>query len=110
MQLAKVIGNVVATEKVESLKGVKLMIVQKVDETGQEIGDPFVAIDATYQAGVGELVLLESGREAAVALPDWYNPADQAILAIVDAVHCEDPAELSTTSKGRSRKSSPKSA
>lgn len=87
MQLAKVLGNVVATQKVASLTGVKLMIVQKVDQEGNEQGDPFIAVDATEQAGEGELVLLESGREAAVALPDWYNPADQAILAIVDQVH-----------------------
>lgn len=87
MQLAKVIGNVVASHKVESLKGIKLMLVQKVDEAGTSLGEPFVAIDATGQAGEGELVLLESGREAAVAVPDWYNPADQAIIGIVDEVY-----------------------
>ena len=103
MQLAKVIGNVVATHKVESLKGIKLMLVQKVDEGGNSQSDPFVAIDATGQAGEGELVLLESGREAAVAVPDWYNPADQAILAIVDEVYSiretVAPAEVKASAK-----------
>ena len=87
MQLAKVIGNVVATQKVDSLIGVKLLIVQKVSAEGKPEGEPFVAIDATEQAGEGELVFVESGREAALGLPDWYNPADQGILGIVDQVH-----------------------
>lgn len=87
MQLAKVLGNVVATAKVDSLKGVKLLIVQKVDAQGGSQGEPFVAIDATEQAGEGDLVFVESGREAALGLPDWYNPADQGILGIVDQVH-----------------------
>lgn len=87
MQLAKVLGTVVATAKVDSLKGVKLLFVQKVSAQGQATGDPFIAIDATEQAGEGELVFVESGREAALGLPDWYNPADQAILGIVDEVY-----------------------
>lgn len=87
MQLAKVIGNVVASAKVESLKGVKLLIVQKISAEGAQQGAPFVAIDATEQAGVGETVFVESGREAALGLPDWYNPADQGILGIVDQVY-----------------------
>lgn len=87
MQLAKVIGTVVATAKVDSLKGVKLLFVQKVSPDGKPQGEPFVAIDATEQAGEGELVFVESGREAALGLPDWYNPADQGILGIVDEVY-----------------------
>ncbi len=87
MQLAKVIGNVVASHKVDSLKGIKLMIVQKVSEQGAKQGDPLIAIDATEQAGVGEMVLIESGREAALALAEWYNPADQAIIGIVDQIY-----------------------
>lgn len=87
MQLAKVIGHVVATRKEASLTGVKLLIVQKVDDRQQPSGAPFIAIDATHQAGEGDLVLLESGREAALGLEPWFNPADQAILAIVDQVH-----------------------
>lgn len=87
MQLAKVIGNLVASHKVASLTGIKLMIVQKINADGTEQGEPFVAIDATEQAGEGEIVMVESGREAAIAIPEGYNPADQAILAIVDHVY-----------------------
>lgn len=91
MQLAKVLGNVVATQKVESLTGVKLMIVQKGNADGSVYGEPFVAVDATHQVGEGEWVLLEGGREAAMGLSDDFNPADQAILAIVDTVHTTTP-------------------
>lgn len=87
MQLAKVIGNLVASQKVQSLEGIKLLIVQKISETGAAQGEPLIAIDATGQAGEGELVFIESGREAALGLPEWFNPADQAILGIVDRVH-----------------------
>lgn len=87
MQLAIVIGTVVASRKEDSLKGIKLMIVQKVDAENQPTGAPFIAIDATAQAGEGDLVFLESGREAALGVPGWFNPADQAILGIVDQVH-----------------------
>lgn len=87
MQLAKVIGNVVASHKVESLTGIKLMIVQKISAQGDKQGQPLIAIDATEQAGVGETVLIESGREAALGLAEWYNPADQAIIGIVDRAY-----------------------
>ncbi len=108
MQLAKVIGNLVATHKVDSLKGVKLMLVQKVDEAGSALGEAFVAIDATGQAGEGELVLLESGREAAVAVPDWYNPADQAIIAIVDDVYTIQETVKEASDKKQSSKKAAK--
>jgi ethanolamine utilization protein EutN len=92
MQLALVVGTVVASRKEESLKGIKLMIVQKVDHQRKPTGKPFIAIDATHQAGEGDLVFLESGREAALGLPEWFNPADQAILAIVDHVEVDQAA------------------
>ncbi len=90
MQLGKVIGHVVATQKVKSLEGIKLMIVQRLSSEGQNVGEPYIAIDATAQAGVGDHVLLEGGREAAVAIAPDFNPADQAILGIVDTVHIVD--------------------
>jgi ethanolamine utilization protein EutN len=87
MQLAKVIGTLVATQKAKGLQGIKLLLTQRVTDESEPIGKPLIAIDATCQAGDGDLVLIESGREAALALPDWFNPADQAIIGIVDQVH-----------------------
>lgn len=87
MQLAKVTGQVVATHKVESLTGVKLLIVQPLNSAYEPVGKPSIAVDATAQAGMGDHVLIEGGREAAVAIEPEFNPADQAILAIVDTVY-----------------------
>lgn len=87
MKLARVIGTVVATQKVDSLTGVKLLIVQPLDENQKKKGEPQIAVDATYQAGPGELVLIEGGREAAMALEETFNPADQAVMGIVDHVY-----------------------
>jgi len=85
MFLGKVIGTTVATKKLRQLNGVKLLIVQPVDENFNERGKPVVAGD-TVQAGEGDMVLLVKGREAAIALPEPFNPADAAIIGIVDAV------------------------
>jgi microcompartment protein CcmK/EutM len=83
MQVAQVIGTVVATHKAASLTGVKLLIVQFVNDKREPVGTPQVAGD-TVQAGEGDLVLVVGGREAAIALPDTFNPADYAIVGIVD--------------------------
>lgn len=87
MELAKVIGTLVSSHKVSSLVGVKLLIVQPLDENLKNSGDAAVATDATHQAGVGELVFIESGREAAMALPQVFNPSDLSIIGIVDDVY-----------------------
>ena len=88
MQLGRVIGTVVCEKKDETLVGIKLMVVQPVDETLKETGRPLVACD-TAQAGPGDLVMFEGGREAALALPNWYNPSDATIMGIVDRADVE---------------------
>ena len=85
MKLGKVIGTVVSTQKLEPLEGLKLLLVQPVDENGQEIGDVLVALDPV-QAGEGDLVFYESSKEAAQAFKEWFSPADVAIFGIVDHV------------------------
>ena len=64
MQLAKVLGSVVATMKHDSLTGVRLLLIQPQDENGVPDGDAIVAADP-LQAGEGELVEWTTGREAA---------------------------------------------
>jgi ethanolamine utilization protein EutN len=88
MKLGKVIGTVVSTQKVESFEGVKLLLVQPLDENYDEKGGPLAACD-TVQAGVGDIVLYEGGREAALTLENWYNPSDAAVMAIVDSTNLE---------------------
>ena len=89
MKLGKVIGRVVSTHKIPSLDGLKLLLVQPIDQNSMDAGDPLVAFD-TVKAGEGDIVFFESGKEAAQANPNgWFNPADAAILGIVDAVNVE---------------------
>ena len=89
MKLGRVIGRVVATHKHGSLEGLALLLVQPVDEHGEPAGSALVAFD-TARAGEGDTVFFESGKEAAQANPNgWFNPADAAILGVVDAVHRE---------------------
>ena len=86
MNLARVIGTVVATQKYEGLEGIKLLIVQPLDRDRRPAGDPVVATDATAQAGPGELVFVIGGREAALALPETFVPVDHSVVGIVDEV------------------------
>lgn len=83
MQLARVLGSVVATVKHESLTGVRLLLIQPQDHDGLPDGDAIVAADP-LQAGVGDLVSWVTGREAALALPVTYSPVDTAVVSIVD--------------------------
>ena len=86
MQLARVIGTVVATVKADGMDGVKFLIIQPLDRHQEPNGDPVVAADAVHMAGPGELVYFVSAREAAVAMPNTFVPVDQAIVGIVDEV------------------------
>ncbi len=90
MQLARVIGTVVATQKYEGLEGQRMLIIQPLDHHQQPRGRPVVAIDSV-QAGPGDLVHTASSREAALALDPWFVPVDSAIIGIVDAVTVESP-------------------
>lgn len=84
MQLARVIGTVVATIKNDSLDGRKLMIVQTLDRNLQPNGKPMVAVDAVG-AGVGELVFWCRGKEASFPFKREDTPTDCTIVGIVDS-------------------------
>jgi ethanolamine utilization protein EutN len=84
MQLARVIGNVVATVKNDSLTGRKLLIVQTLDAALQPKGGPTVAIDSVG-AGVGELVFWCRGKEASFPFKREDTPTDCTIIGIVDS-------------------------
>jgi ethanolamine utilization protein EutN len=86
VRLGRVVGTVVASEKVEGLEGVKLLIVQPLDRHQEPSGSPIVAADGVAMAGPGELVYYVSSREAALALDPWFVPVDDAIVGLVDEV------------------------
>lgn len=84
--MARVIGSVVATEKVEGLEGIRFLVIQPLDKSQEPKGETIVAADAVHMAGPGELVYFVSSREAAEALPERFVPVDHAITGIVDDV------------------------
>ena len=90
MQLAKVMGTVVATIQYEGLKGIRFLIVQPLTKQQEPVGKPVVAADATLQAGAGELVFIVGSREAAQAMPNTFVPVDHAIVGIVDDVELSE--------------------
>ena len=83
MQLAKVVGEVVATMKDANLTGMKLLVVQPLSPAGDSVGRALVALDAVG-AGVGENVFFVRGREAAYPFYPAEPPADATIVGIVD--------------------------
>ena len=89
MQMARVIGTLVSTQKHPKLESAKLLLVQPVTPDGADRGTPLLAIDSAG-AGVGETVLVViEGRAAGDALRRKAAPVDAAIVGIVDGVNAE---------------------
>jgi len=86
MQIAKVIGTVVSTQKHRKFEGAKLMLVQPLNMDDTPRGHALIAVDGVG-AGVDEkvLVVLE-GRAAGEALGKKAAPVDAAIIGIIDTV------------------------
>jgi microcompartment protein CcmK/EutM len=92
MHFARVTGTVVSTAKVPSWRGQRLLVIEPTDPDGTPTGKRVVAIDLV-SAAPGQRVFWVRGREAANALPDPDNPADAAIIGIIDDVrNAADPA------------------
>ncbi len=83
MQLARVIGDVVATRKEPSFEGLTLLIVKPITPAREPVGRPLVAVDAVG-AGVGEEVFFVRGKEASFPFYPREAPIDAGIVGIVD--------------------------
>jgi len=90
MQIARVIGDVVATRKDEALTGLRLLIVQPLAPDRRPAGRPLVAVDSVG-AGVGEDVFFVRGKEASFPFYPMEPPVDAGIVGIVDYWHVESP-------------------
>jgi microcompartment protein CcmK/EutM len=86
MQLARVMGTVVATIKNESLEGRTLLVIQSLNKDLEASGKPMVAVDSVG-AGVGELVFWCRGKEASFPFKREDTPTDCTIVGIVDSDH-----------------------
>ncbi len=90
MILARVVGEVVATQKRPQFEGAKLLILQPETPVGAKAGATLLAIDSVG-AGRGELVIaVLEGRAAGEALGRKLSPVDAAIVGIVDQVDLQE--------------------
>jgi ethanolamine utilization protein EutN len=90
MQIARVVGTVVSTQKNRKLEGAKLLLVQPLALDDEPRGTALLAIDSVG-AGVGEKVLVViEGKAAGQALGRTGAAVDAAIVGIIDAVTYRD--------------------
>ena len=90
MQICRVVGTVVSTQKNRKLEGAKLLLVQPLTLEGVERGVALIAIDSVG-AGVGERVLVViEGKAAGDALGRKAAAVDAAVIGIVDQVDYRD--------------------
>lgn len=88
MELGRVTGTVVATQKNERLKGYKLLVVNLLKLDGTDAGSNVVALD-TVGAGIGETVIVVRGSSARQAEGMAAVPVDATIIAIVDSIEVD---------------------
>ncbi len=86
MQIARVVGTVVSTQKHRTFTGAKLLLVQPLNLDDSARGNAILAVDGVG-AGVHEKVLIVlEGRAAGEALGRKGAPVDAAVIGIVDQV------------------------
>jgi ethanolamine utilization protein EutN len=104
MFVAKVTGSLVSTQKVSSMKGFKLLVVEpyRVEPSKRDslvtTGRTFVAVD-TLGAGVGDYVLLTQGSSARMTPETKTMPIDAVVIGIVDTVHIDQGCVYSREDK-----------
>jgi ethanolamine utilization protein EutN len=87
MRICRVLGNIVASVKHPAFAGQRLMIVQQIDERGNDVGSSFIAIDRV-QSGPGDrvLVLTEGTGVRQIMQMGDILPIRSAVVGIVDEV------------------------
>ena len=87
MLLARVIGNVVSTQKNERYEGGRLMVVQPIGPDGTNEGDELLALDSV-DSGVGDTVIVvREGWSASTSATSKPGAAiDSAIVGVVDEI------------------------
>ena len=90
MQIARVVGTVVATQKHRKFEGAKLLLVQPLNLDDTPRGTVMLAVDGVG-AGVDEKVLVVmEGRAAGEALGRKAAPVDAAVVGIIDTVTIDE--------------------
>ncbi len=99
MLLGKVVGTLVATQKEESLEGLKFLILRQLDIDGKDMGGYRVAADAVG-AGLGEVVLYATGSAARQTKFTHQRPCDGVIMAIVDVLEVDGDVKYDKAEAG----------
>lgn len=87
MLICRVLGNVVATEKHPAFHGLKLLVVQPLDEKKKDNGTSFIAVDHSSLAGQGDTVLvMREGNGVRQVLNDKTLPIRSLVVGVVDQV------------------------
>jgi ethanolamine utilization protein EutN len=96
MLIARVIGEVVATQKHPSHEGQKILLVQPLNLDGTDRGQAVVALDAV-DAGIGDRVLLVTeGFSAMTSVGRPNSPIDMAVIGVIDLIEiAPEPAPAS---------------
>jgi carbon dioxide concentrating mechanism protein CcmL len=89
MQIARVLGTIVSTQKEPSLTGVKFLLLQILDQEGQPLPEYEVAADS-IGAGIDEWVLVSRGSAARQIPRGEQRPVDAAVIAIIDSINARD--------------------
>src|SRR5579864_2146725 len=91
MLIARVVGELVATQKHASHEGRKALLVQPLNLDGSARGDAVVALDSV-DAGVGDRVLLiMEGYSAMTSVGRPNSPIDMAVIGVIDTISLDDP-------------------
>ncbi len=91
MLIARVVGEMVSTQKHPSHEGHNLLLVQPLELDGSNRGDAVVALDAVG-AGIGDHVLLTTdGFAAMTSVGKTQSPIDMAVIGFIDHVDLEKP-------------------
>ena len=86
MIIARVVGNIVATQKHPSHEGQKILLLQPVDLDDNPVGDLMVAMDSA-DAGVGDRVLaVQEGFSAMTSVGQVDSPIDASVIGVIDQV------------------------
>lgn len=101
MLIAKVVGDLTATQKHPTHEGRKLLLVQPLELDGRDRGVPLVAIDSV-SAGIGDRVLLVlDGFAAFTAAGHKQAPLDAAVIGVIDRIDLADsPSPGSASAAG----------
>lgn len=88
MIIGKIIGNIWATKKDESLEGFKFFVVKQLG-ISEEKSKPIVAVDGGVGAGIGDDVLITQGSSARMIYKGNEVPIDAVIVGVIDSLEID---------------------